>query len=246
MNRLDVMAAIAVVTARALAGRRRSLLMLLLAGAPVLLAILVRLGGRGSSGSALVPALEGMLVTTVLPLVALVFGTAALGSELDDGTAVHILTKPIPRWAIVLPKLLVAGGLTAVLLVASTLLTGTLLGGETPASTQVTGAFAAAVAIGSFVYTAIFLALSAATSRGLILGLAYSLLWEGLLAGALPGTQLLSVREYVRGIISVLAPPGTLTSVVGGQGFAAAIVALVVITVLASLRLAVYEVRAAE
>src|SRR5690242_9859359 len=103
-SRLDAMAAIGVVTARAIAGRRRSLLMLLLAGAPIPLALLVRLGGRGATGSALVPALEGMLVTTVLPLVALVFGTAALGSELDDGTAIHILTKPIPRWAIVLPK----------------------------------------------------------------------------------------------------------------------------------------------
>src|ERR1051325_10402427 len=131
MNRLDVMAAIAGVTARAIAGRRRSLLMLLLAGAPVLLAILVRLGGRGSSGTALVPTLEGLLVTTVLPLVALVFGTAALGSELDDGTAVHVLTKPIPRWTIVVPKLIVAGGLTAILLIASTLLTGALLGGGT-------------------------------------------------------------------------------------------------------------------
>src|SRR3982751_1922567 len=142
MNQLDPMIAIANVTARALLGRRRTLLMLLLAGAPVLLALLLRLGGRGASGNALVPALEGLLVTTILPLVALVFGTAALGSELDDGTAVHILTKPIPRWAIVLPKLLVAGGLTAVLLSASTVLTGLLLGGGTSRGSSVTVAFA--------------------------------------------------------------------------------------------------------
>ena len=145
-----------------------------------------------------------------------------------------------------LPKLVVAGGLTAGLLVISTLLTGLLLGGGRGNSMAVTVAFAAAVAVGSLVYTAIFLALSAATSRGLILGLGYSLLWEGLLAGALPGTQLLSVREYVRGIVAVLAPPGTLTSVVGGQGFVAAVVALLVITAIASVRLASYEVRAAD
>ena len=246
MSQLDAVIAIAGVTARALAGRRRSLLMLLLAGAPVLLGLLIRLGGRASTGTALVPALDGLLVTTVLPLVALVFGTAALGSELDDGTAVHILTKPIPRWAIVLPKLVVAGGLTAILLVASTVLTGLLLGGSANRGLDVTIAFAIAVAIGAFVYTAIFLALSAATSRGLILGLAYSLLWEGLLASVLPGTQLLSVHEYIRGIVSVLAPAGTLQSVVGAQGFVAALVALVVITVVASIRLATYEVRAAE
>jgi ABC-2 type transport system permease protein len=246
VSQLDAMVAIATVTARALVGRRRSLLMLLLAGAPVLLALLIRLSGRATRESALVLALEGLLVATVLPLVALVFGTAALGSELDDGTGVHVLTKPIPRWSIVVPKLIVAGGLTAVLLVASTLVTGSLLGGGTTRGAQITLAFAIAIAIGSFVYAAIFLALSAATSRGLIIGLAYSLLWEGLLAGALPGTQLLSVHEYVRGMVAAIGPPDTVTSVVGGQGFVAAIVALVLITVLASLRLAVYEVRGGE
>jgi ABC-2 type transport system permease protein len=181
-----------------------------------------------------------------MPLVALVFGTAALGAELDDGTAVHILTKPIPRWTIILPKLVVAGGLTAGLLVVSTILSGALIGGLGQHELQITTAFAVGIAIGSFLYVAIFLALSAATSRGLIIGLAYALVWEGLLAGALPGTQLLSVREYVRGIVAALAPPDTLTSVVGGQGFLYAAVALVVITVLASLRLGVYQVRSVD
>ena len=116
-----------------------------------------------------------------MPLVALVFGTAALGSELDDGTAIHILTKPIPRWAIVIPKLVVAGGLTAALMVASTLLSGLFLGGTGSREIGITVAFAIAVLIGSFVYGAIFIALSAATSRASIIGLGYSLLWEGLL-----------------------------------------------------------------
>ena len=37
-----------------------------------------------------------------------------LGSEIDDGTVVHILAKPLPRWQIVLPKLAVAAVVTAV------------------------------------------------------------------------------------------------------------------------------------
>jgi len=103
-----------------------------------------------------------------------------------------------------------------------------------------------AALIGSFVYVAIFVALSAATSRGLVIGLGYSLLWEGILAGALPGTQLLSVREYLRGIISTIGPHDTLTSVVGAQGFVLAAIAFVVAIALASFRLARYEIRAAE
>jgi ABC-2 type transport system permease protein len=242
---IDVVLTIATVTARALLGRRRTILMLLLAGAPVLLGLLIQLG-NGPRPRALIPTLEGVMVTSVLPLVALVFGTAALGSELDDGTAVHILTKPIPRWAIVLPKLAVAGGLTAVLLFPSTILAGVLIGGTASPQLSVTFAFALAVLIGSFVYAAIFVALSAATSRGLVIGLAYSLLWEGLLSGALPGTQLFSVREYLRGIVATLAPPGTLESVVGGTGLLLAAVAIVVVTAIAAVRLARYEVRASE
>jgi ABC-2 type transport system permease protein len=244
MSLLDIVFTIAAVTGRSLLGRRRTILMVLLAGAPVLLGLLVRLGG--TRPNALPNALDGLVVSSVLPLVALVFGTAALGSELDDGTAVHILTKPIPRWAIVVPKVAVAGGLTALLLFPSTIISGVLIGGLGSRELGLTFAFAIAVLIGSFVYASIFVALSAATSRGLVIGLAYSLLWEGLLSGALKGTQLFSVREYIRGIASALGPHGAITSVVGGYGFLFAAVAIVVVTALASWRLASYEIRAAD
>jgi len=245
MNTLDVVLTIARVTARALLGRRRTILMALLAGAPILLGLLVRLG-NGARPSALQTSLDGLIVSSVLPLVALVFGSAALGSELDDGTGVVLLTKPIPRWAIVVPKLLVSGGLTAVLVVPSTILAGILIGGTGSTQLGLTFAFAVAVLVGSFVYSAIFVALGAATSRGLIIGLGYSLLWEGLLSAALKGTQLFSVREYIRGMASALAPKGTVASVVGGQAFVLAIVALVVITAVAANRLAQHEIRSGD
>jgi ABC-2 type transport system permease protein len=244
MNLSGAVAAIASVTFRALLGRRRTLLMLLLAGAPILLGLIIR--ADGERPRALVGALEGLIITSVLPLVALVFGTAALGSELDDGTAVHVLTKPIPRWAIVVPKLLVAAALTAVLLVPSTLLAGILIGGTGARELGITFAFGLAALIGSFVYAAIFVFLSAATSRGLVIGLAYTLLWEGILAGALPGTQLFSVREYLRGIVATIGPKDTLVSVIGGQAFLLAAVAFVAVTVFACIRLARFEIRAAD
>ena len=36
-------------------------------------------------------------VAALLPLVSVIVGTAVLGSELDDGTLVHLLSKPVPR-----------------------------------------------------------------------------------------------------------------------------------------------------
>jgi len=173
MNLSGAAATIANVTLRALLGRRRTLLMLLVAGAPVLLGLIVR--ANGPRPESLVGALDGLIITSVLPLVALIFGTTALGSELDDGTAVHILTKPIPRWVIVVPKLVVAAGLTALMIVPSTILAGILIGDTGSHELAVTFAFALAALIGSFVYVAIFVALSVATSRGLIIGLGYAL-----------------------------------------------------------------------
>ena len=105
-----------------------------------------------------------------------------------------------------MPKLAVAGGLTALLLVPSTIISGVLDRRHRGRELGLTLAFGIAVLIGSFVYSTIFVALSAATSRGLVIGLGYSLLWEGLLSGALKGTQLFSVREYIRGMASMLAP----------------------------------------
>ena len=234
---------IARVTLRGLVGRRRTILMLLLAAVPVLVGLLVRANRDGIE--AVGPTLDGLVIRIILPLIALVFGTAALGSELEDGTGVHVLTKPISRTTIVLAKTLVAGTLTAALVVPSTVLTAVLL---TPPSGGVDGAvlaLAVGAFIGSFVYAAIFLALGVLTSRGLILGLGYALIWEGLLAGLLPGSQVFSVREYVRGIVNALSP-GVLDSVVGGTAFLYAGIAFAAATAIATYRLARFEVRGGD
>ena len=234
---------IALVTLRALLGRRRTLLMLLLAGIPILVGLIVRANGPGVRDVG--ATLDGLVVRVVLPLVALVFGTAALGSELEDGTAVHLLTKPIRRSTIVLAKITVAGTLTAAMLVPSTVLAGILLARPGSESLATTFALALGVLAGSYLYVAVFVALSIVTSRGLLIGLGYALIWEGILAGLLPGSQVFSVREYVRGIAQILSPEA-IESVVGTGAALYAAIALVAATVIASLRLAAYEVRGSD
>jgi ABC-2 type transport system permease protein len=238
-----IFAEIARVTLRGLLGRRRTILMLLLAAVPILAGLLVRANGEGISSPG--PVLDGLVVRIVLPLVALVFGTAALGTELEDGTAVHLLTKPVRRSTIFLAKVAVAGTLTAALLVPSTFVAGILLGRSGSAAVSMAGALSVGVFVGSYLYVAIFAALSVLTTRGLIIGLGYALIWEGLLAGVLPGSQILSVREYVRGI-SELISPSAIDSIVGSGAVLYAAVALVGAIVIGSLRLAAYEVRGAE
>ena len=174
------------VTLRGLLSRRRMILLVLLAGLPVLIALLVRVGG-GRTGPR--PRLDTLVVRAVMPFVALILGTAALGSEIEDGTAVFLLIKLIPRWQILLSKMLVAAGLTAVLVVPSIILTGVIIGRATGDALTTTTAFAVACLVGGTAYSVAFVTLSLYTSRALLVGLGYTLIWEGVLAGLLEGHE---------------------------------------------------------
>jgi ABC-2 type transport system permease protein len=234
---------VARLTLRALVSRRRTILMVLFAAIPILVGLLLRTNSAGVEDVA--QPLDGLVVRVILPLIALVFGTAALGSELEDGTAVHLLTKPVSRWTIVVAKVVVAGGLTALLVVPTTMVAAILFSRPSADLGPTLLALGTGTLVGSFVYAAIFATLGVITSRGLVIGLGYALIWEGLLAGLLPGSQIFSVREYVRGVIHAIAPD-QLASVVGASAFLYALVALVAAVVIGSWRLANWEVRGAD
>ena len=237
------------VTLRGVLGRRRTMLVGLLALVPVLIALLVRIGGSTTDG-AMVTAnlLDALVATTVLPLIALVFGTAVLGSELDDGTAVYLLIKPLPRSRIVFSKLAVGIVVTMAMVFPSTLVAGLAVGAGRGGELVAVG-YALAVLVGAAVYVAGFVALSVVTSRALIAGLLYILIWEGLLAGLFSGTALVSVRQYVLAIAGWLAGSqgSSISSLVEpATAVLMAIVVFVIATAIAVTRLSSWEVRTTE
>ncbi len=189
------------VTIRQMLGRRRTLLLLLLAGLPLLLALFYRLFGRIDVESFSRAAFDGVSMTIVLPLAAVLFGTGAFGAEMDEGTAVYLLAKPIPRWIVLLAKVLAALILTVALTLASILLAAlveVIPAGEE--GLRATEAYVAATIAGSLCYVALFVALSVFTRRALVIGIAYTLIWEGALSSLLPGIANLSIRQYALGV----------------------------------------------
>jgi ABC-2 type transport system permease protein len=199
---------VAWITARGLFGRRRFLLLLPLPALVIALAVIARSFGVNSAhwGPAV---LQGLGVVVVLPVVALIVGAGVLGSEIDDGTIVHILSKPIPRWRIVLSKLAVAVGVTALTVGVPLYAAGVLA-----ESVRLGLALAAAGAAGALAYSAIFLALSLVTRRPVLLGLVYILLWEGLLSGLVQGTRVLSIQQYVVALADKMASSSLLETTV--------------------------------
>ncbi len=200
MNRV-----VAWLTVRQLMGRRRVLLLVLLGALLVLVAILYRAtGGDGQRAQVFTGALLANFgAATLMPLVALLLGTAAIGAEIEDGTAIYLLSKPISRASIVFTKLAIAAA-SAVVLTCVPVFVGALIAAGGLGDGLVV-AFTIATAIGSIIYCAIFVALSLVTGRALIFGLLYVLVWEGLLAGLFAGTRIFSVRQQTLAFADALS-----------------------------------------
>jgi ABC-2 type transport system permease protein len=237
---------IAAASARALLGRRRTLLLALFAAVPVLVALLARDRGPNATETA-AQLIDFLVVRAVMPITALVLGTAALGSELEDGTAIFLLTSPVARWRIVAAKLLVAAGGSALLAGASALLAGLVIAVD-DASRGFVLAAVVGVVVGAVLYAALFLAASVITNRALILGLIYTLVWEGSLASLFAGTRLLSIRQYVLSIVDAVAsgvrPFGDTIAV--GTAVVLALVVLALSVALAIDRLRSWEIGPAD
>jgi ABC-2 type transport system permease protein len=196
------------ITARALFGRRRFLLLLPL---PLLMVGLAALAdGLGAPRADWVPAIVvGLGFAVVLPVMALIVGTGVLGAEIDDGTVVHILAKPLPRREIILAKLVVAAAVTAVTVGLPMFAVAMVAGSARLGLGAVAGSTLGAVA-----YSALFLALSVVTRRPVLVGLVYVLIWEGILSNAVRGTRVLSIQQYAVSVADRVAATDLFTGTV--------------------------------
>ena len=179
-------------TARSLLGRRRALLLLALPAVLLLLAGLARTLA-GVEPQLTVVLLGSFALGTLVPLLGLIAGTGAIGPEIDDGSIVYLLSKPLSRHTIVLSKVLVAMAVVTVLGALPTFAAGLILGG---ASDDLAVGFGAAAGAAGLGYCALFLLLAVLTRNAVVVGLLYALIWEGLVAGLVPGAQSLSIRQW--------------------------------------------------
>lgn len=237
--------AIVTLTLRQVAGRKRVLLLLLGALLPVILAVVYRL----SDPEEVTPQdftanflFIGLITFVLLPLTALVMGTSVLGGEIDDGTAVYLLSKPIPRYEIVFSKFVVSWLATLAVVVPAAVVSGAIaLWGEN--ADGIVAGFVLGVVAGAFAYTALFILLSIVTTRALIAGLVYVFVWEGVVTGLFSGTRSLSVREYSIAIADAFASiPGDSVEMTAAQGVLLVAVVSVVATWLAVRRLEEFEI----
>jgi len=185
-------ATVAHLTARGLLGRRRALLLLALPGVILLLAGVSRwLAGEDADNTVVL--LGGFALGTLVPLLGLIAGTGAIGPEIDDGSIVYLLSKPLRRSSIVVTKLVVAVGVVTAFAVLPTLVAGLILSG---ASDRLAVGYALAALVAGVTYCALFLALAVITRHAVVVGLLYALIWESLVGNLVPGAQALSIQQW--------------------------------------------------
>ncbi|MFH8566541.1 ABC transporter permease [Streptomyces sp. NPDC017988] len=215
---------VARLTYRALLGRRRALILFAL---PVLLIVIagaVR-GFSGADDQVTVDVLGGFALATMVPIIGVIAGTGAIGPEIDDGSVVYLLSKPVKRPTIIFTKLIVAIAVTMAFSAIPTFIAGMILNGN---GQQIAVAYTIAALVASITYAAIFLLLGTITRHAVVFGLVYALVWEALFGSLVVGARTLSVQQWSLAVAQKVGDGDLITSDVG---LPTATALLVVVTV---------------
>lgn len=196
-------ATVARLTARNLLAGRRALLLVALPVVLLVLAVVARaVAPQEAAGPLAVTLLGGFALGTLVPLLGLIAGTGSIGPEIDDGSIVYLLSKPLSRDAIVVTKVVVAVAVVTALGAVPTLAAGVVLTGAVGGLAL---GYAAGAAVAGAAYCALFVLLAVLTRNAVVLGLVYALVWETVVGQLVPGAQALSVQQWSLAVTELVA-----------------------------------------
>lgn len=136
----------------------------------------------------------------VMPILAAVFATGAVRDEVEQKTISFLLTRPVARWRVLLPKLVAAvavvgAGVCVCLALCAAVAWGPAAMNQAPLARDVRIAW-----MGSAAYSAFFMMLAAVVKRALVMGLLFVFGWESWVPN-MPGSfQKLSFMTYLRAL----------------------------------------------
>jgi ABC-2 type transport system permease protein len=215
---------VAGITYRAVLGRRRVLLLILLPLVLIGLALILRAVGS-TDEKATVTLMQVYAIGTMLPLLGLIAGTGTIAPEIDDGTIIHLLSKPISRPLIATTKFAVAVSLLTVFAAVPTFVAAYLLLRD---EAGIAAGFALGALIGGIAYAAVFLLLGVVTRHAVTIGIIYAVVWENLVGGYVPGARNFSIQQWAQTFAAQITTTGFFKASVG-MGFAVPAVLIVTI-----------------
>ena len=205
---------------------RRTIFMLLVVGAPVVIAcmlrVIVALGapilegprGGGSEIRMTGPAIFGLMIWVfylrfTVPVLGVFYGTSLMADEVEDKTITYLFTRPIRRGAVLFGKYLAYLGCTIFVVLPSVVMVYLLvvpLHGSLGASFIDLVKDLSLLALGLSVYGAVFAFVGAKFKRPLLVGLIFVFGWEQA-ALAFPGyLKKLTVAYYLQALVPHAMP----------------------------------------
>lgn len=184
-----------------LSTRGRLLAMGALGFVAILLAIAVRGANPGDRSDAAFRLINAYGLSVLIPVVSLVFASAALGDPTEDGTLVYLWLRPTPRWKLALTASAAALTISVPLAVLPVIVASAITGAG---SRFVLGTIAGAC-MSTVGYTAVFCGLGLRVRRALGWGLAYLVIWEGAVARIAKAAARLSISVTSATVTSRIA-----------------------------------------
>jgi ABC-2 type transport system permease protein len=171
-----------------LTNRRWIIVLLLAALIGVVMGYSASLGAVGAldQGSDL---LNLLVLSFVLPIMAMIFGASMIRNEIDDRSITQVITSPVDRRISYLGYYL-----SLIMVLALSLLVVTVVGwtgyylvsGISGDAVGLLIAYLAVLMLGAVVYSSLFLVMGVVLKQPIYLGLIYAFVWEGFI-GSLPG-----------------------------------------------------------
>ena len=205
---------------------RRTVFMMLIVGAPVVIALFIRLlvalGApifeETRSGATTIrmtgPAIFGMMIWIfylrfTVPVLGVFYGTSLIADEVEDKTITYLFTRPIRRGAVLIGKYLAYLVSTIFVVLPSVMLVYLLI---VPMNGSLGGSFIdllkdlALLALGLAAYGALFAFIGAKFKRPLLIGLVFIFGWEQA-ALAFPGyLKYYTVAYYLQALVPHAMP----------------------------------------
>jgi ABC-type transport system involved in multi-copper enzyme maturation permease subunit len=218
---------------------RRTVFMALVVGAPVFIALFLRLlvglgaplfenqetrDGVTTTVRMTGPAIFGLMIWIfylrfTVPVLGVFYGTSLMADEVEDRTITYLFTRPIPRGAVLLGKYLAYLACTVFVALPSVVLVYLLV---VPIRGSLGGSFLdllkdlGLLAVGLAVYGALFAFVGAKFKRPLLVGLIFIFGWEQA-ALAFPGyLKRFTIAYYLQGLVPHAMPGNSIISLVQG------------------------------
>lgn len=112
----------------------------------------------------------------IVIILSLVYATGLIGQEIEQKTIPYLLTRPMPRWRILLAKYLAAVVVTTVIVWLADFIVALTLFGPTKLGASNLGKDLLILPLGAMAYGALFMFLGAVVRKGLLYGLGYALI----------------------------------------------------------------------